>query len=251
MLNHPLRLGLVVLALACPAATAQNVVEVAVEDKDYTPYYTWEDGELGGPCRDIVVGTFETLGYQVDFVSAPWVRVLKLVEDGAVDAALCATKTEDREAYAVFPDEALLSYDATLFVRTDSALQGADPATLAGGTFAMVKGYTFAGVEDGLENAGMIRQETTTRESLVQVLIAGRVDAVLDTRLPFFHDAESLDVSDEVRALSPSLSETPGYLMFSDRDGGKDLARAFSDALARFKQTEGFTAIAARYRLAD
>ena len=241
----------VFLAFACGPAFAQTVVTVAVENKDYTPYYTWEDGAVAGPCGDLVVGAFDRIGYTVEFVSAPWVRVLKMIEDGVVDAALCATRTENREAYAVFPDEALLSYDATLFVQSASPLAQADLEALKGRSFGMVKGYTFAGIDDRLEAIGMIRQETTTRESLVQVLVAGRVDAVLDTRLPFFDDAERLGVADAVRALAPSLSETPGYLMFSDRNGGADLAQAFSDALVAFKQTDAYEGIAARYRLTD
>lgn len=242
---------LLCLVIGSGTVWAQEAVVVAVEDKDYSPYYTWEGDTVRGPCRDIVVGAFDVLEYDVEFVAIPWIRALKMVQDGTVDAALCATRTEEREAYAVFPDEALLSYDATLFVRDDSPLQTADAEALRGKSFAVVKGYSFGGVDSWLEENGMIRQEATTRESLVQVLLAGRVDTVLDTRLPMFHDLERMGVADQVRRLTPSLSETPGYLMFGNHGESGELARAFSEALAVFKNTPEYREIAERYRMDD
>lgn len=246
-----LLLRLVALLFFASSAIAQTVVKVAVEDRDYAPYYTWENGALNGPCGDIVSAVFDAMGVEVEFVGAPWVRVIKMVEDKTADAALCATETEERRAYAVFPAEHLLSYDATLFVLDGSPLATTDPTTLTDGSFALVGGYSFAGVDQELEERGLVRLETTSRESLVRVLLAGRVDMVLDSRLPIFADAEAFGVADQIRALEPTLSETPAYLMFSAKEGANDVARAFSDALAQFKTTPEFAEIAMRYRMLD
>jgi len=243
--------ALVALLVSSGVALSQPVVTVAVENRDYAPYYTWEGDQLRGPCGDIVSAVFETMGYDVEYVPVPWTRVLRMVEEQQVDAGLCATRTEERTAYAIFPDEALLSYDATLFVLDGSPLDAAEPDILQGRSFAMVSGYSYAGVDLWLEEIGMIRQEAASRESLVQILLAGRVDAVLDSRLPIFADAETLGVADRIRALEPTLSETPGYLMFSRRGGDDSLSSAFSDALAAFKQTAEFAEISARYRMND
>lgn len=97
----------------------------------------------------------------------------------------------------------------------------------------------------------MIRRETTSRNSLVQVLLAGRVDTILDSRLPILADAARLDAEGDIRALAPSLSQTPAYLMFSDQEGAEDLVRAFSEALVAFKQTPAYRKIADRYGLGE
>lgn len=244
-------LFLPVLLLWASQTGAQETVSVAVEDKDYFPYYYWSDDGLEEPCGDITTAVFAAMGYVVVFESAPWTRAIRMVEEGTIDAALCATETVERNAFARFPDEPLLSYDVTLFVQADSPLQFSSLGGLFGLSFGVVAGYSFGGDDDMLEAGGMIRQETSSRESLVQVLLAGRVDAILDSRLPIMADAERLGAEGELRALRPSLSETPAYLMFSDKDGAEDLVHAFSEELISFKKTLAYREIADRYGLGE
>jgi polar amino acid transport system substrate-binding protein len=237
-----------VLSLASSIADAETVV-VAVEDKDYAPYYIWVDGEPKGPCVEIAAGAIRQMGAEVEFARMPWTRVLKSVETQRVDAGLCGTKTDERSVYSHYPDEPLLNYDATLFVRADSALTTSDPEALAGKSFGLVKGYSYAGIDDGLEAGGMTRVEATGRESLIKLLTLGRVDTVLDAILPVFADARRLGVEGQVRPLLPSLAETPGYLFFSRKPGHDALASRFSAALMAFKATPEYLEIKALYGL--
>lgn len=131
-------LCLPVLLLWAAQAMAQDVVTVAVEDKDYSPYYVWGDDGLEGPCGDITMAVLATMGHDVVFEPAPWTRVIRMLEDDLVDAALCATETVERLAFAQFPDEPLLSFDATLFVRADSPLQSSSLGGLFGLSFGVV-----------------------------------------------------------------------------------------------------------------
>lgn len=222
---------------------------IAVEDKDWSPYYIWVDGQARGACPEIAAGAVRQMADEAEFVRYPWARVLQSVELRKVDAGLCGTRTDERAAYSHYPDEALLNYDATLFVRADSGLQSSAMTGLRGKSFALVKGYNFGEVDADLEAGGMIRIETPGRESLMKLLLLGRVDTVLDSRLPFPADARQQGVTDRVRALSPSLAETPGYLFFSRKPGHDALARRFSVALSAFKETPDYRAIKARYGL--
>ena len=236
------------IALAVSPSLAATLV-VAVEDKDYTPYYVWIDGKPQGPCPEIAAGAIRQMGAEVEFVRYPWTRVLKSVKNATVDAGLCGTKTEERAAFSHYPDEPLLNYDATLFVRADSPLASSDMSELVGKSFGLVKGYSFGGVDDDLEADGMVRIEANSRESLMKMLSIGRVDTVLDSILPLFADANRLKVADEIRALPPSLAETPGYLFFSRKPGHDDLAARFAAALREYKTTPEYLDIKMRYGL--
>ena len=234
------------LLLTFTAAKSETIV-VAVEDKDWTPYYTWIDGEPRGPCPEIAAGAIRHMDAEVEFARYPWIRVLQSVERQKVDAGLCGTKTDERAVYSFYPDEPLLNFDATLFVATDSSLQSSELAGLGGKTFGMLKGYAYAGVDEKLENSGMTRVEANTRESLLKLLVLGRVDAILDSVLPTVFEARQLGFADQVRPLLPSLAETPGYLMFSQKPGHDELARRFSAALRDYKTTPEYAEIQQRY----
>jgi polar amino acid transport system substrate-binding protein len=236
------------IILSLSPAAAETIV-IAVEDKDWSPYYTWAEGRPQGPCPEIASGAIRHMGAEVEFARYPWVRVLQSVERKKVDAGLCGTRTDERAAYSYFPEEPLLNYDATLFVRTDSPLLDSDISGLDGKTFGMIKGYTYGGVDDGLESGGMTRIETTNRESLLKLLVLGRVDTLLDSILPVLSDARRLGFDDQVRPILPSLAETPGYLFFSMKPGHDDLSKRFSTALVRFKTTPEYLAIKERYGL--
>ena len=236
----------VLLALTFKPVLAETLT-VAIEDKDWTPYYVWIDGDPTGLCTEIAAGAIRHMGAEVEFVPVPWVRVLLSVETQKVDAGLCGTKTDERAAFSYYPDEPLLSFDATLFVRADSQLQSSDVDELKGRTFGLIKGYNYGDLDQKLESQGMIRLEALNRESLLDMLVAGRIDTVLDSIMPTVSDAQKLGINDQIRPLLPSLTETPGYLFFSQRPGHDALAQRFSDALKAFKETEEYTAILQRY----
>jgi polar amino acid transport system substrate-binding protein len=236
------------IILSLNFAAAETIV-VAIEDKDWNPYYTWVDGQPHGPCVEIAAGAIRQMGAEFEFERYPWVRVLQSVERQKVDAGLCGTRNDERAAYSYYPEEPLLNYDATLFVLTDSPLQNSEISGLVGKSFGMVKGYAYGGVDDRLEAAGMVRIETANRESLLKLLTLGRVDTVLDSILPTVSAARAMSLSDRVRPIFPSLDETPGYLFFSRKPGHDALAKRFSDALKDFKTTEEFAAIRERYGL--
>lgn len=236
------------VVLSFVSAAAETIV-IAIEDKNWVPYYTWVDGKPHGPCPEIAAGAIRHMGSEVEFVRVPWVRVVQSVERQKVDAGLCGTKTAKREAFSHYPDEALLNYDATLFVRADSPLKDSNMSGLSGKSFGLIKGYTYGGVDDDLEADGMVRIETPNRESLLKLLVLGRVDTVLDSLLPVIFDAERLGVKGQVRAILPSIAETPGFLFFSKKPGHDELAKRFSQALKNFKATPEYLGIKEKYGL--
>jgi polar amino acid transport system substrate-binding protein len=239
--------ALLVLLSMQPAQA--ETITVAVEDKDWTPYYVWEEGEPRGPCSEIAAGAIRHMGAEVEFVRVPWVRVLLSVERQTVDAGLCGTKNDERAAYSHYPEESLLSYDATLFVHADSPLESSDVSGLKGKTFGSVKGYTYGDIDKTLEAQGLVRLEANSREALFKLLIRGRLDMMLDSILPTISDARKLGVETQIRPLEPSLSETPAYLFFSQKPGHDELAKRFSAALKEFKETDAYSTIEQRYGL--
>ena len=114
--------ALVLTTLLSSRLVYADTITVAVEDKNYVPYYLWVDGKPQGLCVEVAKAAIREMGHEVEFVRVPWVRVLLSVEQKRVDAGLCGTKNAERAAYSHYPEEPLTSFDATLFVRSDSSL---------------------------------------------------------------------------------------------------------------------------------
>lgn len=235
------------LVLLTSALVYAETITIAVEDKNYVPYYLWVDGKPQGLCVDVAEGTVRQMGDEVEFIRVPWVRVLLEVERKTVDAGLCGTKNSERAAYSHYPEEPITSFDATLFVRADSPLQSSNIDGLSGQTFGLVKGYNYGELDKDLERQGLIRLEARDREALFRLLIKGRLDLMLDSVLPTISDARKLGVYAQIRPLFPSLSESPGYLFFSQKPGHEELAKKFSAALKEFKGTDAYNTIMERY----
>lgn len=228
-------------------AEGEETIVIAVEDKDWSPYYLWRDGALEGACAEVAAGAVRYMGFEPRFERSPWVRVLRGIERQTVDAALCATKTEERAAFSHYPKEELLFFDTTLIVRSDSPFEELEAAIQPGKRFGIIKGYSFGGADDFLEDAGMNRIAVRDRDALLKLLIRGRVDAVLDSSLPILYDAERLGLEGQIRALYPPLASTPTFLMFSQIPGHAELAERFSEALKAFKLTPEYAEIRAKY----
>lgn len=235
-----------VVWLVSLSAAAQTVT-IAVEDKDFAPYTMVRDGKATGACAEIAEATLERMGAKAEYVSVPWSRVLLYVENQKVDAALCGTSGHNRDTYSHYPDEALLYYDATLFVANGSDIEDLQPATLSGKTFGTIIGYSYQGAGDELERLGMTRQDTYDREGLIRQLLAGKVDAVLDSVEPMQRVSARLNVSDQIRSITPKLRYAPAYLFFSKKPGNEDFAAAFSNALKDFKETPEYWDIQDRF----
>jgi polar amino acid transport system substrate-binding protein len=239
--------ALVLTTLLSSRLVYADTITVAVEDKNYVPYYLWVDGKPQGLCVEVAKAAIREMGHEVEFVRVPWVRVLLSVEQKRVDAGLCGTKNAERAAYSHYPEEPLTSFDATLFVRTDSPIQSPDVEGLDGLTFGLIKGYNYGELDKDFERQGLIRLEARDRKALFQMLVKGRIDMMLDSILPTFADARKFGVHTQIRPLFPSLSESPGYLFFSQKPGHDELANKFSAALREFKQTEEYSTIKERY----
>ena len=237
---------LAILALTV-GAKAQTIV-IAVEDQDFAPYYTVApDGKAVGACAEIVEGALATMGAKAEYVPVPWSRVLLYVESQRVDAALCGTFSDERDAFSHFPKEEVLYYDATLFVREDSDFQAFDITQLSGRTFGTIIGYSYQGGAKELEANGLIRKDTYDRLGLVRQLLNGQVDAVLDSLEPMQRMVDKIGAGGQVRALDPKVSFAPAYLFFSKKPGNDALAKDFTAALRAFKETPAFGEIQAKY----
>jgi polar amino acid transport system substrate-binding protein len=90
--------------------------------------------------------------------------------------------------------------------------------------------------------------ETASDEANFRMLEAGRVDFVVASSVNGARLVDALGLTGKVEPLlSRSLKEDNLYVIFSKERVSPDFVAAFSEALRRFKQTDAFRAIYAKY----
>ena len=90
---------LLVVASVHPIRAEENVITVAATE--WSPYMS-EQLPNNGVVAEITRVAFEKAGYKAVFKFYPWKRLLASAEDGAVDAAMGVSYTEERTAYFLY-----------------------------------------------------------------------------------------------------------------------------------------------------
>lgn len=230
-----LRITLLVLCLAVLPARA---CEVVVRWNDDPPYsFRQADGRLAGLNVELVEQTLARLGCRAQWRELPWARALVELEAGRLDLLPGGLRRPEREAFAFFVAQHVLSRNR-LFVRE------ADRARIGGATRladVMRPGLRLGvqiGVVYGPEYAELLAQPTfrstltqsTTRRSLWQMLELGRVDGVLASEASARWELAQQGLQARIVATDVVLSDEPAFVMVSKRSRDATWARRYQEA---------------------
>lgn len=243
--------GLLVAAFALclwvPLAGAQTVSN-KVAYTDWYPYTFSEESRATGFEIEIADAVFRSLGIQAAFIELPWRRCIESLEAGAVDAVVSMLDSDERRAYAIFPDESISSSVVMVTTLRDSSLQyEGHLSALDGHTVGVIDGFVYGGAFD--RAPGIVKDTSRGPSMLLDKLMQGRNDAVIENRIVLSAYAAEAGVLYRLRFLEPPIVAQRLYLCFSRARGLEALDAAFSSELAAFKRTDAYAAILARYGL--
>lgn len=219
---------------------------IAVEDKDWDPYYLWRDGNVSGVCVDLANQILKKVGRTVKFVPRPWVRVLHEVKTKKVDAGLCGSRTDDRLTWAHFVDESIFDYGVTLFLAKNSNLYKNQSTDFSGKIIGILRGYSYVGAKKFVTEKGASLHAFNTRKAIILNMVRGRIDGAVDDVFPFMPIVNQLGHSDKVIAYQ-TVSENAAYLFLSMKPAYEDLAAQLSQVLIKFKKNPEYKKLLNRY----
>jgi polar amino acid transport system substrate-binding protein len=216
-------------ALPVPAQTLHLVTEEWPGLINNTPQ--GPDGVLWEISRDVI----ESMGYDLTLEFVPWKRAQRLVLTNERDGIIGIGLTAKRETMFRFPGGALLVSETAVYTTQERAFQYEDLDSLKGMRVGVSPGYTYSS-----EIKAAIHFEHVNMPSIdsgLQMLLLGRIDAMLANRYVAGIQAERLGVADRIKASEKPVSGGPVYLAFSPETSGEFL-EAFSSALERYKNAE-------------
>jgi polar amino acid transport system substrate-binding protein len=144
-------------------------------------------GDSGGIYRDMVAYlNRQKLGHTFRLAYIPRKRLQVKVEDGSLDGIVIGMMPD------WFGDSAQSRYLWTvpfqqdrfqMVVPVDSRIRAEAPASMRGRTAGLVLGYAYPGIEEWIEQKGLVRSFAPSEETSLEKLTLKRVDSVIVSEL--------------------------------------------------------------------
>ncbi|WP_374355331.1 substrate-binding periplasmic protein [Chitinimonas sp.] len=216
---------------------------------EYAPY-SWQaaSGEVMGIEADIVrEALVRRLRLPVQMEVLPWVRAQSYVEQGSADAMI-AFPSERRRAYALVSEVPVVDWSVSLFVsrqhpRQQQLAKVRDARDLAGFSLGVTAGNNWA--EERLQ--GLSVERAPKPDSLLKMLVAGRIDAIPDSPIVLRYYLRELGLKDQVAEVA-QLDARSLHLLISRKSPYVGILPEIDAVLRAMKVDGTLAAIVARYQ---
>ena len=242
--------GLALGAAALPPALAQQRPLVLVSF-DYPPYVEVQPGQPAtGMMVDLVSTIFARMRQPVELQFYPLARSLSLIDTPRADGFFTIKKTEERERKYLFPREPLLTQDFVIFARVNSrmAFHG-NVSELADVRLGVVNKVSYGAIFDAAAGRGVFNQleVAQTYEANFRKLLAGRMDALVSSRVMGEAVLKRLDALDKAKVIGPPIETTQSYLIFNRHTVAPEVVTTFDETLSTMRRDGTLRKIRDRY----
>lgn len=250
---HNYILCLAVLLLSVQPVKAETIILAADQ---WCPYNCDTDNDLEGYVVEIAREIFESSGIDVDYRVMGWKRAVEEARDGRV-TAIIGTAVDEAEGF-VFPEEEISADAFAFYVRIDDTWRYRTLDSLLGKRIGIPNGYLmapemevfFKDHEDEIEiyYAG---REAPTRQNL-RLLLAGRLDAILDDASVIVYVAHSLGLQQSIAYAGNDGYFEKLYVAFSPANPkSTQYVSLFDKGIRELRSSGRLKAILHKYGLAD
>lgn len=221
------------------AADLPAKIVIVRDNVDYPPMEFHQEGKLTGLHVELVNEVASLLGISVEWQQVPWRRALNMVKEGQVDGITYIGKTPEREEWAIFLEDNIIS-DATFsfMINKDDEgkilFSGDVEEFLKDRPLLLVAGFN---LPEDVAKANPKTYEAPRIDNLVEMLRAKRYDVAIVNKNDFLNIYRGTDVEDSVVFLNPPVSSFENYVAFSKSKGLEGLAQSFAQEMAKLKSS--------------
>lgn len=235
-------------ALLIPTGVLAEELIVARPEGDSRPFEYLEGGSLTGLNIEIIDAAARGAGFTVRYLTYPWARALRALENGEVDALTFMAKRPDREAFAYYDDRNILfSLRKAIVKRADDAWSYEGDITRLFGKRIGIENGVFYGVAVEANRQRLEFEANPTMQSNLLMLEANRVDLVLVNLDIFMARYGGTEFARKFTVVQPLLEDTTAYLGFSRKRVDPATVERFSASMGSFKSTPAYAALLLKY----
>ena len=222
------------------------------DDRPFT-FIDKSSSEVKGISADIAREAFKRLDCHINFKKLPWARALEELKLGRIDLISGAYRKPEREVYALFSTQGLLSPNV-LFLRADNLgkWQFNELAEMPSKGFRLGTqiNVSYSEEYDRLkQNAqfAKILYPQSNRVSLWRMLKMNRIDGVIADTITGRQELNDLNMSGQIKASDFIVSNAPSYFAFSKATTQQSFVQSFDNVLIEMKAEGLFDKIKNHY----
>lgn len=197
---------------------------------EYPPYIINSGQGPSGLTVEIVRSVFARMNQPLEIEFFPISRGQSMLKDGLVDGFFSIKKNPEREINFLFPQQPLMRQDYVFFVRNNSPwhFRGHLP-DLAQARIGVVNNTSYGQRFDQAAKDGVFSKldRTSSHEMNFRKLLAGRIDAVICSRLVGAYYLAALGQTSQVSISGPVVETAVSYIAFSRKKNHQELSRRF------------------------
>jgi polar amino acid transport system substrate-binding protein len=237
------------LLLAAPASSEDRPVHLVTFA--YPPFVeVTGDKPATGMMIDTVTAVFSRMGRPMTLETYPLARALRMLEIGEADGLFTIKKTPEREAAYFFPKTHLLTQDFVFFVLADSDIEfNGDLKNMTQASIGVVQNTSYGQVFDTAARSDTFKrlEPALSFEANFKKLLAGRMDAVVCSRIVGMTILKKLNASKQVRVTGPPIETARSYIAFNRSTVTPALVAEFDRVLGAMQKDGTMKAIEQQY----
>lgn len=239
--------------IAIPSLSSAETLELRTLNNP--PLEFVRDGKVVGIAVDLAREAIRRTGNDVNIEIRPWKRVLREAKLGTADGAINAGRSEQREQWGLYPQEALIDEIYVLFSHRPIALpanfDGVENLRL-GSQLGYYYGPAFANVV--MKKRFKSVETAQTIQKNLQKLLANRTDVFIGDYLPTYYNIHKMGLQDKIHPVTSTssdnaliISTSPTYVAFSKKNVNPAYVKKFSAALREMKKDGTYDHIVRSY----
>jgi len=232
---------------AAQPETTEPLILVAANSKP-TAYF--ENGQLTGVLVDVAREAFLRAGYSITIKLEPWARCIEDARSGEADGIFSIFKTPERQAFLDYTSRPIITQTVSFFALKNGPISfDGNFASISHHSIGVINQTSYGPRLDGVlkENTFAKQYQTHSAESVIRMLLAGRVDLIPSYRHVALFTAKSLGAQDQIKELSPPVESIPSYLAFNRKRDYRQVMADYDKALKSMQQDGSYDRIFDRY----
>jgi polar amino acid transport system substrate-binding protein len=226
----------------CLLGTVARAETVSLTTGQDDPPFTDRSRPDGGIATRLVLAIFHGMGYETQLDWLPWRRGYSLTKTGVYQASFPYLKTPEREHDFIYSD-VIFSDASYLWTRAGDSLSTEDLGSFKNKTICVPQGFhsPLLVTLSALIDRGEVKIERAdTPEKCVQMLAAGRVDALSGQEAEITLPIKANNLEGSIVHGTVPLMKLDFYVIFNKENAA--LARRFNQTLRQMKEDGSYAA---------